>query len=360
NVVDNFAIKAGAQFRESDFQIRGQNLIPSQVAVRALPAGTTLASITRQITDFGNLLGSGPAEFAAIDPNKWRQAVGFDSFQYCGVECGAARSGVREQITSGYLMTTFNTEGVLPFTVRGDAGVRYVHTKQDSFGFIPVAAPAGAQYPTVGKRGDVNRSYEDWLPSMNLVFEITPKLQARFSAAAVMSRPELGQLTPVSGVTVATRTGTVNNPFLDPIRANTFDAALEWYFAPGSLLSVAYFHKNIETYIQSISEQVPYSSLGLPDALLDGTPSTPADIFTVNRSNNTPGGKLNGVEVNAQAQLSFLPGFLSNFGVLGSYTYVTSKITYILSPIQTTVDDQLQILGEVVRGRGIDEQRRGV
>ncbi len=350
NVVDNFAIKAGGQFRESDFQIRGQNLIPSQVAVRALPAGTTLASITRQITDFGKLLGSGPAEYAAIDPNKWRQAVGFDSFQYCGVECGAARSGVREQITSGYLMTTFNTEGVLPFTVRGDAGVRYVHTKQDSFGFIPVAAPAGAQYPTVGRRGDVNRSYEDWLPSMNLVAEITPKLQARFSAAAVMSRPELGQLTPVSGVTVATRTGTVNNPFLDPIRANTFDAALEWYFAPGSLLSVAYFHKNIETYIQSISEQVPYSSLGLPDALLAGTPSTPADIFTVNRSNNTPGGKLNGVEVNAQMQLSFLPGFLSNFGVLGSYTYVKSKITYILSPIQTTVDDLIDLSKNAASG----------
>ncbi len=358
NVVDNFAIKAGGQFRESDFQIRGQNLIPSLVAVRALPAGTTLASISRQITDFGKLLGTGPAEFAAIDPKKWRQAVGFDGFQYCGVECGAARSGVREQVTSGYLMTTFNTEGVLPVTVRGDAGVRYVHTEQDSFGFIPVAAPAGAQFPTVGRRGDVNRSYEDWLPSMNLVAEITPKLQARFSAAAVMSRPELGQLTPVSGVTATTRTGTVNNPFLDPIRANTVDAALEWYFAPGSLLSVAYFHKNIETYIQSISEQVPYSSLGLPDALLDGTPSTPADIFTVNRANNTPGGKLNGFEVNAQVQLSFLPGFLSNFGVLGSYTRVKSKITYILSPIQTTVDDLIDLSKNAASGTLYYEDKR--
>jgi TonB-dependent receptor len=358
NVVDNFAIKAGAQFRESDFQVRGQNLIPSLVAVRALPAGTTLASITQQITDFGKLLGAGPAEFAAIDSKKWREAFGFDSFQYCGIECGAARSGVREQVTSGYLMTTFNTEGVLPFTVRGDAGVRYVHTKQDSFGYIPVAAPAGSQYPTVGRRGDVNRSYEDWLPSINLVAEITPKLQARFSAASVMSRPELGQLTPVSGVTVATRTGTVNNPFLDPIRANTYDAALEWYFAPGSLLSVAYFRKNIQTYIQSISEQVPYSSLGLPDALLDGTPSTPADIFTVNRSNNTPGGPLNGVEVNAQVQLSFLPGFLSNFGVLGSYTYVKSKITYILSPIQTTTDDLIDLSKNAASGTLYYEDKR--
>ncbi len=359
NVTDNFAFKAGGQFRESDFQIRGLNLIPSQVAVRALPAGTSLASITTQITDFGKLLGGdAPAEYSAIDSKKWREAFGFDSFQYCGVECGAARSGVRERVTSGYLMTTFNTEGVLPFTVRGDAGVRYVHTSQDSFGFIPVAAPAGAQYPTVGRRADVSRSYEDWLPSINLVAEITPKLQARFAAAAVMSRPELGQLSPVSGVTVATRTGTVNNPFLDPIRANTFDAALEWYFAPGSLLSVAYFHKNIKTYIQQIPQQVPYSVLGLPDELLAGTPSTPADTFTVNRSVNTPGGPLNGVEVNAQAQLSFLPGFLSNLGVLGSYTYVKSKITYIIPPNQIIVEDLIDLSKNAASGTLYYEDKR--
>ena len=356
NVTDNFAFKAGGQFRESNFQITGSNLIPSQVAVRALPAGTTLASITRQITDFGKLLGRGsPAEFSAIDPDKWREAVGFDSFQYCGVECGAARSGVRERIKSGYLMTTFNTDDLLPITIRGDAGVRYVHTSQDSFGFIPVTAPAGSTYPTVGRRGDVSRSYDDWLPSINLVGELTRDLQLRFSAASVLSRPELGQLTPTAGVTVATRTGNVNNPFLDPIRANTIDVALEWYFAPGSLLSVAYFHKNIGSYIQSISSQVPYSSLGLPDALLDNTPSTPADLFTVNRSANTPGGPLNGVEVNAQLQLKFLPGFLSNLGVLGSYTHVRSEINYILAsangvPTQTTTDDLIDLSRNAASG----------
>ncbi|KQU49803.1 TonB-dependent receptor [Sphingomonas sp. Leaf339] len=364
NVTDNFAFKAGGQFRESNLQITGNNLIPSQVAVRALPAGTTLASITRQITNFGKLLGDGsPAEFSAIDPDKWKQAVGFDSFQYCGVECGAQRSGVRERIKSGYLMATFNTEDILPIPIRGDMGVRYVHTDQDSFGFIPVVAPAGSTYPTVGRRGDVSRSYEDWLPSINIVGELRSDLLLRLSAASVLSRPELGQLTPTSGVTVATRTGSVNNPFLDPIRANTLDAALEWYFAPGSLLSVAYFHKNIGSYIQSISSQVPYSSLGLPDELLAGTPSTPADLFTVNRSANTPGGSLNGVEVNAQLQLRFLPGFLSNLGVLGSYTYVKSKINYILAsangvPTQTTTDDLIDLSKNSASGTLYYEDKR--
>lgn len=355
NLADNFAVKTGGQFRESNFQVSGQNLIPSQVAVRALPAGTTLSSITRQISNFGKLLGGGPAEFSAVDSEKWKQAFGFDSFQYCGIECGASRSGVRERIKSGYLMVTFNTEDMLPLPIRGDMGVRYVSTNQSSFGYIPVAAPAGAPFPTVGKRGDVERSYEDWLPSINVVAELTPKLQARLSAATVLSRAELGLLTPTAGVTVATRTGNVNNPFLDPIRADTIDAALEWYFAPGSLISVAYFHKDIKSYIQQVSSQVPYSSLGLPDALLDNTPSTPADLFTVNRSTNTPGGPLNGVEVNAQFPLRFLPGFLSNFGVLGSYTYVKSKINYVLAsangvPTQITTDDLIDLSKHAVSG----------
>ena len=76
-----------------------------------------------------------------------------------------------------------------------------------------------------------------------------------------MSRPELGNLTPTAGVTATTRTGNVNNPFLEPIRANTADLALEWYFRPGSLLSVAYFYKDIETYIQRITEPGPVHAI---------------------------------------------------------------------------------------------------
>jgi iron complex outermembrane receptor protein len=49
----------------------------------------------------------------------------------------------------------------------------------------------------------------------------------------------------------------------------------------------------------------------------------------VNRKVNTPGGPLDGYEVNLQAPFSFLPGFWSNFGVLANYTHVKSKITYI-------------------------------
>jgi TonB-dependent receptor len=148
-----------------------------------------------------------------------------------------------------------------------------------------------------------------------------------------MSRPELGQLAPTSGITATTRVGNINNPQLDPIRATTYDAGLEWYFRRGSLLSVAYFRKDIKSYIQRVTSQIPFNQLGLPEALLAGSNTAPTEIFTIGQPVNTPGGPLEGVEVNAQIQLDFLPGFLGNFGVLGNYTRVTSTIQYILASV---------------------------
>eukprot|EP01032_Pedospumella_encystans_P033332 gene33332-37664_t len=60
-------------------------------------------------------------------------------------------------------------------------------------------------------------------------------------------------------------------------------------------------------------------------AVFDG----PDTVVTVGRKVNTPGGPLNGFEVNLQAPFSFLPGVWSNFGLLANYTHVDSKITYV-------------------------------
>jgi TonB-dependent receptor len=329
-----FALKFGGQYRQNNFQSHSLNLIPSEVAVQPLPAGVTLASITTHITGLDSLWGHGaPSSWAAVDSEKWRQAFGFDKFKYCGVECGAARSQIKETIDSAYLMGDFHADHLLPVPIRGDFGVRYVHTDQVAVGYIPVAAPAGSAYPNVGKRNEVDRTYTDVLPSANIVFEFTPDVLFRVSAAKVMSRPDLGQLTPSAGVTATTRTGTVNNPFLDPIRAKTLDASLEYYFKPGSLASFGFFYKDISTFIQRVNSQVPFNQLGLPDSLLDNTNSVPTDIFTVGRLVNTPGGPLKGIEANYQSDLDFLPGRLKNLGVLVNYTHIVSSITYDLATV---------------------------
>ncbi|TGX40846.1 TonB-dependent receptor [Sphingomonas naasensis] len=328
-------LKIGGQYRRSDYNAFTSSPYTADTIVRALPAGTSLASITRQISGLDELFGRGaPASWAAIDPDKWDETFDFDAVRFCRTECGAGASRIREDVKTAYVMTTFNTEDALPVKLRGDIGVRYVRTDMLAAGYISVSAPAGSTPTNLrGQYAQVLRGYDDWLPSGNVAIEPVDNVILRLSAAKVLSRPELGNLAPTSGITATTRTGNINNPYLDPIRADTFDAALEWYFKPGSLLSVAYFKKDIKTYIQRVTSQIPFNQLGLPDALLTGTNTTPTEIFTVGQLVNTPGGPLEGFEVNAQIQLDFLPGFLGNFGVLGNYTHVTSQIQYVLASV---------------------------
>jgi TonB-dependent receptor len=328
-------LRFGGQFRQSDYSAYVSLPYTADAAVRALPTGTTLASITRTIDGLDGLFGTGaPASWVAIDPDKWDAVFNFDAVRFCRTECGAGASRIKEDIHSAYAMTTFDLDDSIGFGLRGDVGVRYVHTQMNASGYISVAATAGSTPTNLrGQFAQVIRRYDDWLPSANIVFEPMRDLLVRVSAAKVLSRPELGQLAPTSGITATTRTGNINNPFLDPIRANTFDAAIEWYFRPGSLISAAFFYKDIKSYIQRITSQIPFNQLNLPDALLTGSNTLPTETFTIGQPVNTKGGPLKGFELNLQAQLDFLPGVLSHFGVLGNYTHVTSTIDYCLTSV---------------------------
>ena len=328
-----FDFTLGIQDRTSNFRARSSNLYSTQAATTVIPAGSTLADFTTTIDGLDDSFGSGaPASWVAIDSRKWRDIFGFADRDFCGVECGAAQSQILEEIKSGFFMASFDSGDSWGIPVRGDIGVRYVKTQQFAVGHIPVATGQPAPFNNRGQRNEVTRSYTDTLPSLNIVAELTPDLLLRFGASKVMSRPDLGSLTPSASVTVTTQNATVNNPFLDPIRAKTADLGLEWYFAEGSLLSVAYFYKDIETYIQRITQRVPYNTLGLPDSLLDipGSPSGPNDLFNASRLLNTEGGPLKGFEINAQIPFKFIDvPVLNNFGVLANYTRVESEIEYI-------------------------------
>lgn len=347
-ILDALAIKAGMSYRVNNFSSWYLGVIPSQQTTLALPSGYTLANLVKHVTGSDKYWSGAPSDWVQMDQQKFLKAFNYH-FTYCGTECGAGASQIRETLKSAYLMADFNTS-LLGFPVRGDAGFRYVHTGEDAVGTIsttPTAAYIAATgYTSIGVRNEVSRAYHDWLPSGNIVVEPADDMLVRISAAKVMTRPELGYLIPSSGVNATTRTGTINNPYLKPIRANTVDVAYEYYFHPGSLFSVAYFHKDIKTYIQKINSYMAFSELGLPASLLDNSQSTVDDQFYVARYENTKGGPLDGVEFSVQTPLWFLPGFWSNFGVQATYTYVQSRINYILTSsngvaTSTTKDNML-------------------
>ena len=218
---------------------------------------------------------------------------------------------------------------------RGNIGVRWVETEQTSTGYTFSAG--------VPLLSTVERDYDNVLPSMNLVLEPTDNFLVRVGLAQVMSRPNLGFLTPGASVSVsgANRTVTAGNPELDPITADAYDVAAEWYFVEGGILSLALFHRDIDSFIQTVREDIPFTGnpLGLPDSV--ATAACPGGVNTAtcnpslnwqfNLPRNTPGGPVSGYEISLQLPFFWMDGFWSNFGVLANYTNVKSDVDYVNS-----------------------------
>src|SRR6185312_8024583 len=185
-------------------------------------------------------------------------------------------------------------------------------------------------------------TYNDTMPALNLALELNRDMVVRFAAAKVMARPQLGNLSPGGSIsTTGNLTISVGNPFLKPFRAKTIDTAFEWYFQKNALLSVGLFYKDIDTYIQSLVASVPYNQTGLPLSLLPSN-FTGTEVFAVTTPVNTTGGNLSGYEINFQYPFTFLPWWGRNFGTLLNYTYVKSKINYLVSPTSAaTIQDDL-------------------
>ncbi|MGV7207597.1 TonB-dependent receptor [Oxalobacteraceae bacterium A2-2] len=302
-----------------------------------LPAGVTMSSISRQITGFGSGLGGSgvPSSWAAVDLDKFLGVYNIEC--HCAAVPGSAYNilgqtnrTVEEKIDALYGMVDFNYDA---FGVgwRGNVGVRGADTTASSSAMINVN---GVLQPNTGVK-----KYRDWLPALNLTAQLPKDVFMRFSAGKTLSRPEYVDLAPSATVSQISQSVSIGNPNLDPIRAKTYDLQAEWYYAKNAMVSLGYFHKDIGTFIQTVNERVPYSSLGLPNDLLvfngcslTGTPACPTLPNTevvVSRKVNTPGGPLNGLEFNLQMPFSFLPGAWSNFGLLANATRVKSKITYI-------------------------------
>jgi len=226
---------------------------------------------------------------------------------------------VVEEVSGGYAQ--FDVKGeLLGLRYAANAGIRYVHTAQESTGL------------NGGVSVTIDRSYDDWLPAVNVALFPTDNIILRAAANRVITRPSLGNLTPGGSVDGFNYRVNFGNPQLDPFRATAFDLAAEWYFAPQSIFSVAAFKKNIESFPVSQARDGTFASTGLPVSVIP--PSSPAasnvegQLYTINSIVNGTGASLKGVEIALQSTFRFLPGFLKNFGAILNATFVDSSATY--------------------------------
>jgi len=159
----------------------------------------------------------------------------------------------------------------------------------------------------------VKRSYTDLFPGVHGRYKFSDMFIVRGAITRSINRPNYTEIVPRA---VETDDGTAlrisaGNPNLKQTLSNNLDLGMEYYFKPMGLVSAGLFYKDLTDYRF--------------DSRIRGTFDNRPAIFT--RPENAKGGEIKGIELAYQQQFTFLPAFLSGFGLILNYTYTESEVT---------------------------------
>ena len=309
-----FGVRWAEHKRDTEQVAQGPNFAADPFNVANLPAwsGETYPS------NFGSGLGGNfPRQPWQLSPNvleAWGNM--YSNRDPVSRDYWPGEFAIDEKVQAYYLMGNFEGQGW-----SGNVGVRGVQTKEDVL--VNVAIPGdvcaalapcsvagaittsafGSYYQT-----HVTNTYNDVLPSANLRFDITKDIIGRLAAARTMARPDYSALGGSLTADDLTHTGNGGNPNLKPITSNNFDASLEWYYGPRSLLSAGLFYMDLDNYVGFGTYQIQ---------LLD-IRTNQFETYTISAPINSAG-KSKGIELAWQQPLPW------GFGVQANYTYADAS-----------------------------------
>ncbi len=230
---------------------------------------------------------------------------------------------VKEQVTTAYVQANIDTEiGSIP--VRGNVGIQAVNVDQSSTG---VATFEGVTLSQPSSRG---ASYTDYLPSMNLSFELPANQMVRFGAGRQMARPRMDDLRANATFSIDRSrlvwSGNGGNPELRPWLANAYDLSYEKYFGENKgYVGLAYFYKDLKSYIYKQFVPFDYSQLPVPASVPPSQiPPNPIALFEL--PFNGQGGTVKGFEFSSSLPLDLLWEPLMGFGIQANYSDTKSSI----------------------------------
>ncbi|QCB39440.1 TonB-dependent receptor [Sphingobium sp. PAMC28499] len=321
-----FALKIGGSYVNTGKRISTQD--GSSIAAGKL-AGLDVFSYMDPYIQYGAIRDGGnsgyPSQFASFP-----RSFVMDYLDANGAN-EAAKVNLNAAFNAKEIVKTafFESNFALPLfgkELRGYAGLRYSDTRTIINNYQ--SAGAGVFLPQRREGG-----YENWLPSASLAYDLTSNLLLRASAGKTITR---AALTAIAGGTIVPNVFnpdvTVGNPNLRPQVATQYDAGVEWYFAPGALLSIGAFKKDITDRATAVQDFVTFGSLGLPSSAFNttslGFPSgTIPDDFLIRRTQYINQGqlKLKGLEFAYQQNFTFLPKPFDGLGFTGSLTLIDQK-----------------------------------
>jgi iron complex outermembrane recepter protein len=250
---------------------------------------------------------------------------------------------VNEQVTTAYVQANINTEiGSIP--VKGNIGFQAVGVDQSSRG--------QETFPGNGAGNTIEDgiSYTDFLPSLNLSFDLPWDQIVRVGAGRQVARPRMDDLRannnigvdrtrafnpitgapntidPVTGLLVPWWTRDGGNPKLKPWEANAYDVSYEKYFGGNKgYVSLAYFYKDLRTYIYNQATLFDINDTSLTPADYPANPP-PNSVGVFNRPANGEGGTIKGYEFAVSVPLDVLWEPLMGFGIQANYSDTKSSV----------------------------------
>ncbi|MES2947233.1 MAG: TonB-dependent receptor [Pseudomonadota bacterium] len=217
-----------------------------------------------------------------------------------------------EKNTAVYAMVNFEKDAL-----RGNVGLRYINSDVSAEGYkfdgTPLAAGDIDQNAGWSKsKSSQGASYNDVLPSLNLSYDLNKSTILRFAASQAITRPNFDNMFTATqsgwkDTVAGNETMTFGSAGLKPMKSTQVDFGVEYYYGKGNLVAATVFHKDIDNFITTTTKTNQQIGVISPDS--------GKDSWTVNQYINAGGGKVDGIEL--QANHSFDNGF----GVAANYTY---------------------------------------
>ncbi|MDR6627822.1 TonB-dependent receptor [Caulobacter segnis] len=248
---------------------------------------------------------SGPSMVDYVQSGKWLPA-GASLPQpsiFAAAEFTAGNWNIQEDIDAAYAQANFKADNI-----RGNFGVRYVKTSVNSAGYVcKPGAPCNAAADWTWQV--TKKSYDNVLPSVNIIVDAREDLVFRFAAAQVIARPNYADMTNYFWLSDGILTGGGGNPALEPYKSSNVNASAEWYFQPQAILSAEVFYKDISNYILQRTQPESYFNQS------QGKVTT----YQISRPFNAGSAEVKGVA------LAYQQTYAYGFGLLANYTYADAS-----------------------------------
>lgn len=235
------------------------------------------------------------------------EAAGYDIYPQAPAN---ERTSLNEDITSAYVMMdqAFAWGNIV-------YGVRVEQTNYDSKGTL-INSETGAQEGIY-----VEDDFINVLPSAHLNYNISEDMVARVSVSTGVNRPTYTEWRAAATVNPTSTPKTVSggNPSLAAEESLGFDASLEYYFAPASIVSASIFSRAIDNVI--------YTDVKDVDGAIYGGQA--GETWELSGPVNGSDGQLTGLELNFIGVADdFMPA-LAGWGVSANATWVSSEFKTI-------------------------------